>query len=181
MRSRPLLRSWHPSQAIKLLCVPLFAVLASCASYSGSSLQPGISTEADTKALMGQPYAVHKAPPGADYAESFEYPHGPSGRQTYMARFDNSGRLLRVEQVLLERTVAQLRPGVDDTQTVSALLGRPGRITGPNRIYSGPTWDYFANELERHIILSVSFDQNGKVATAGWMDDPMDFVPDGSM
>ncbi|HEX4327845.1 MAG TPA: outer membrane protein assembly factor BamE [Burkholderiales bacterium] len=160
----------------------LLAALAGCASssYTGAGLRAGAS-EADVRATMGQPYAVHKAPPGADYAQSLEYPHGPGGRQTYMARLDAGGKLIRVEQVLQERTLVKIRVGVDNMQSISDLLGRPGQYTGPNRMYGGATWDYFANEMQRHIIISVSFDRNGVVAAAGSMDDPMDFVPSGSM
>jgi hypothetical protein len=159
----------------------MLAGLGGCASYTGGGLTPGVSTETDTRATMGTPFAVHKAPPGADYAESLEYPHGPAGRQTYMARFDAGGKLVRVEQVLTEQTVAKIRIGVDNMQSVSALLGRPGQNTGPSRQYGGAVWDYYANDMQRHIILSVSFDRSGVVTAAGWMDDPMDFVPDGSM
>lgn len=159
----------------------LLSSLAGCAGYGGGNLRPGTSTEADARAAMGQPYAEHPAPPGADYARSLEYPRGPSGRQTYMVRLDAAGRLVRIDQVLTEQTVAKIRIGVDNMQTVSAILGRPGQNTGPSRQYGGQTWDYYANELTRHIILSVSFDRNGVVAAAGWMDDPMDFVPAGSM
>lgn len=155
--------------------------LAGCASYTGSGLTPGVSTEADARAAMGTPFAVHQAPPGADYAQSLEYPHGPAGRQTYMARFDAAGKLVRVEQVRTEATVSKIRVGVDNTQTVQALLGRPDQNTGTSRVYGGPTWDYFATDMTRHIILSVTFDRNGVVAAAGWMDDPMDFVPSSSM
>ena len=169
------------SLSSKLLCAVFFAVLAGCAAYTGASLQPGVSTEADVRAVMGQPFAVHPAPPGADYAQSLEYPHGPAGRQTYMARLDASGKLLRVEQVLQERTLAKIRVGVDNMQSISALLGRPGQYTGPNRLYGGATWDYFANDQQRHIIISVSFDRNGVVAATGSMTDPMDFVPSSSM
>jgi hypothetical protein len=169
------------SLLLKVSCALAFAALAGCASYTGSTLRPGVSTEADVRAAMGQPYAVHPAPPGAGYAQSLEYPHGPGGRQTYMARLDASGKLVSVDQVLQERTLTRIRVGVDNMQSISALLGRPGQYTGPNRMYGGPTWDYFANDMQRHIIISVSFDRNGVVAAAGSMTDPMDFVPAGSM
>lgn len=167
------------SLSSKILCAVFVAALTGCAAYTGAGLKPGVSTEADVRAVMGQPFAVHPAPPGADYAQSLEYPHGPSGRQTYMARLDAGGKLIRVEQVLQEQTLTKIRVGVDNMQSISSLLGRPGQYTGPSRAYGGPVWDYFANDMQRHIILSVSFDRSGLVAAAGSMTDPQDFFPAG--
>jgi len=163
----------------KLPFALLFAALAGCAGYSGSGLKPGISTQDDTRAQMGQPFAVHKAAPGAGYAESWEYPHGPMGRHTYMARFGTGGRLLRIDQVLTARTLASLHYGTDNMDVVRDLLGRPGLVGGPNRLYGGPVWDYYAFDGQRKIILSVSFDARGMVAAAGEAPDPEEFKPDG--
>ena len=160
-----------------LLAALLFSVLAGCAAYSGSGLKPGIATQNDVRATMGQPYATHKAAPGAGYAESWEYPHGPMGRHTFMARFDEQGRLLRIDQVLTPQTLAAIRYGSDDMEAVRSLLGRPGLITGPNRLYGGPIWDYYAFSGERKIILSVSFNTQGKAAAAGEAPDPAEFSP----
>jgi len=161
----------------RLLLALLLAALAGCAAYTGSTLTPGTSTQSDTRALMGAPFAVHKAPAGADFAESWEYPHGPMGRKTYMARFDAAGKLLRIDQVLVARTLAAIRYGVDDMETVRGLLGRPGLVTGPHRIYGGPIWDYYAYDGQRKIILSVSFDAQGRAAAAGEAPDPEEFSP----
>lgn len=152
-----------------LVCASL--LLAACASYSGSGLKPGAS-EAQVRAAMGEPAAVHPAPAGADYARSLEYPRGPAGRQTFMARLDTLGRLLRVDQVLDEKNIPRIRVGVDGMEEVRTLLGRPGRQAVINRYYGGPTWDYFAEDIGRHIIISVTFDRAGKVAAAGSMIDP---------
>lgn len=152
------------------------AALTACASYSGRGLAPGSSGE-QTRAVMGQPAAVHKAASGATYAESWEYPHGPMGRHTFMARFDSSGKLLRIDQVLTAQTLAAIRYGADNQESVRALLGKPGLITGPNRLYGGPIWDYYALDGQRKIILSVSFDSRGLAAAAGEAPDPEEFSP----
>ena len=133
---------------------------------------PAGASEAEVQASMGKPYAVHQAQPEIGYAYSWEYPHGPSGRQTFMARFDLTHRLLRVDQVLTPATLTLLRPGIDTEATVQDVLGRPGRNAGRSRIYGGPTWDYFAADMGRHIIISVTFDGNGRLAAAGAMMDP---------
>ncbi len=101
--------------------LPSLALLCACASYSGSSLKPGISTEADTRTLMGAPFAVHLAGRGAGYVESWEYPHGPEGRQTYMVRFDAHGRVVRVDQVLRVGNLRRLTPGVSTRDNVRDL------------------------------------------------------------
>jgi len=160
----------------RFLILCLAAALAGCASYTGSSLAPGSSPE-QIRALMGQPAAVHKAPAGANYAESWEYPHGPMGRHTFMVRFDASGKLLRIDQVLKAQTLADIHYGSDDMNTVRTLLGRPGLVTGPNRLYGGPIWDYYALDGQRKIILSVSFDSRGLAAAAGESPDPEEFSP----
>jgi hypothetical protein len=149
---------------------PLLLCLG-CASYSGSSLKPGIATPADTRALMGAPFAVHKAASGADYAISWEYPHGPMGRYTYMVRFDARERLLRIDQVLQVANVRALTIGLSTHDDVRDLFGRPGIITAKD--YQGlESWDYFAIENLRNIIIRVAFDADGRVRTAGEAPDP---------
>jgi hypothetical protein len=148
-----------------------------CASYGGRGLIPGIATQADTRAVMGQPAAIYPAAPGAGYAESWEYPHQPMGRQTYMVRFDAAGKVLRVDQVLDLKNLTALRYGIDTTQTVRQVFGKPGQISGPHRIYGGPIWDYFAYDGQRRIIISVSFDAAGKLRAAGEVPDPSDQAP----
>lgn len=159
------LPAFHP---LLLAC----CLIAGCAGYNGAGLKPGIATEADARRVMGPPTAVHNAPPGAGYAQSLEYSRGPAGRQTYMARFDASGRLLRIDQVLQLNTLAQVRVGIDDMDSIDGLLGRPGRNAGISRLYGGPTWDYYAEDGGRHTIISVTFNQEGVVAATGWMMDP---------
>ncbi len=151
-------------------------LLAGCASYSGYSLKLGVSTQADTRAVMGAPFAVHKAAPGAGYAESWEYPHGPMGRQTFMARFDDQGRLLRIDQVLEVKTVQSLTIGLSTRDDVRDLLGRPGYVTLRDHL-GRESWDYFAKDGPRRIIIGVTFDTGGRVAGAGEVADSEEFSP----
>ena len=160
-----------------------FCALAGCASYSGSSLQARTSGHTETRALMGEPAAIHAAPPGAAYAESWEYPRGPLGRHTFMARFDRGGKLVAIDQVLTVETVARIRMGQDTRDDVRRLLGRPGMVF-PVRS-GGEAWDYAAYPGKsdmRKIRLSVTFDERGFATTAGESHDPEDFNPlaDGS-
>jgi hypothetical protein len=157
-------------------CVTTLALLASlagCASYSGSGLQPGRSTQADTKAVMGEPAAVHRAPAGAPYAESWEYPRGPLGRHTFMARFDGGGRLVAIDQVLTVAEVAKLKPGEATREEVRRTLGRPGLVT-PTRD-GGEWWDYAALATDvpsRKIRIVANFDARGILTSAGESFDP---------
>ena len=156
----------------------LAALLGGCASYSGSSLSSGTSGQVDTRALMGKPAAIHPAPPGAAYTESWEYPRGPLGRHTFMARFDRQGKLVAIEQVLTVETVARIRMGQDTRDDVRRLLGRPGMVF-PVRS-GGEAWDYAAYPGKsdmRKIRLSVTFDQRGFATAAGESYDPEDFNP----
>jgi hypothetical protein len=161
---------------MRYLALLSLVLVCGCASYSGSSLKPGISTQADTRAVMGAPYAVHPAPPGAGYAESWEYPHGPMGRQTYMARFDTQGRLLRIDQVLDVRNVQALSVGVSTRDDVRDLFGRPGYVT-PRNFQGRESWDYFAKDGVRRIIIGVTFDEHGRVLAAGEVADPEETSP----
>jgi hypothetical protein len=159
-----------------LFLLLLFNLLCGCASYSGSSLKPGIATEADTRALMGAPYAVHPAAPGAGYARSWEYPRGPMGRQTFMVRFDEQGRLLRVDQVLQVKNVQALTIGLSTRDDVRDLFGRPGYVTRRN-FQGHESWDYFAKDGGRRIIIGVTFDGDGRVLAAGEVADPEETSP----
>lgn len=158
----------------RTLGVALVALaIGGCASYSGSSLKPGDSTQADTRALMGAPAAVHPGPPDAAFVESWEYPCGPLGRQTYMARFDRQGKLVAIDQVLTVQTVAAIRMGQDTRDDVRRLLGRPAMVY-PARA-GGESWDYAAYSADgriRKIRLSVAFDGRGIATAAGESADP---------
>ena len=161
----------------------LAAAVAGCASYSGSSLKPGTATEADTRALMGEPVAIHPAPPSAPYGTSWEYPRGPLGRHPFMARFDRQGKLVAIDQVLTVATVAQIRMGQDTRDDVRRLLGKPGMVFPAKN--GGEAWDYAAVATDGHprrIRLSVTFDARGVATAAGENYDPEEFSPnaDGS-
>lgn len=160
------------------LCATLLGALAGCASYSGSSLVPGQSSQADARALMGEPAAKHPAMTGEAFAESWEYPRGPAGRHTYMARFDKSGKLVAIDQVLTVQTAAKIKIGSAKRGDVMALLGRPGMVS-PDR-KGGEYWDYAAyasDGVPRKIRLVVTFDQAGVATAAGESYDPEEFSP----
>ncbi len=152
--------------------------MAGCASYSGSSLIPGQSSQAEARALMGEPAGKYAAPASEAYTESWEYPRGPAGRHTFMARFDNAGKLVAIDQVLTVQTVAKIKIGSAKRNDVLALLGHPGRVA-PDR-QGGEYWDYAAYSADgapRKIRLMVTFDKDGIATAAGESYDPEDFSP----
>lgn len=159
-----------------LLC----GALSGCASYSGSSLKPGASTQADARSVMGEPAAKHAFAAGAPYVESWEYPRGPFGRHTFMLRFDAQGKLNAIDQVLTVGNVARIRIGEDGRTEVSRLLGRPATVF-PLR-GGGEAWDYaaYANDGQmRKIRLIVNFDERGRASSAGESYDFEEFSPNG--
>jgi hypothetical protein len=160
----------------KIFSLLALSLLCACASFSGYGLKPGAS-EADVRAEMGQPYAEHAAAPGTDYVKSLEYPRGPEGRRTFMARIDAAGKLVRIDQVLDIKYIPELKVGTSTEADVSRVFGRPGQTTGPHRIYGGPIWDYFTYDGQRRIIISVSFDTHGVVVGAGEVPDPSEEMP----
>lgn len=153
----------------------LLLTLGGCASYSGSQLKPGVSDRAETRASMGEPAAIHKAQAGAPYAESWEYPHGPVGRHTYMVRFGADGKVVRVDQVLMPKTLQEVRIGATSRDDVASLLGRPGSRAMTSL---GEQWTYYAidPEFPRKITMTVTFDQSGRVKSAGQSDDMSEFM-----
>ena len=64
-------------------------ILAGCASYSGSSLQPGVATLPEVVATMGEP-AMRWT--NADGSAQLAYPRGPAGTQTFMAYVGPDGQ-----------------------------------------------------------------------------------------
>lgn len=149
-------------------------LLTACASYGGRGLEPGRSVETDVRAVMGAPFADHPAEPGQPFTHSLEYPRGPAGRHTYMARIDAAGSLVRIDQVLDEKFLRLIKPGVSTRDDVRRVLGRPGFVSAPHRL-SGESWDYYGLDFQTRIILYVSFDANGVVAFAAKGVDPAEY------
>ena len=164
--------------ALRLSFLLATTALFGCASYSGSSLKAGASSQADVRATMGTPAAIHPAPANAAYSESWEYPRGPLGRHTFMARFDRNGKLVALDQVLTVSTVSRIKMGQDGREDVTRLLGRPGMVT-PTRD-GGESWDYAAYAEGGHmrkIRIVVTFDKAGRAVAGGESGDVEEWSP----
>ena len=138
------------------------AVLAAgCAAYDGTSLRPGVSTEAEVRGVMGQPAAEFVNPDGS---RSLAYPHGPLGTQTYMADVAPDGRVRTVRPALNDDTFHQVRAGMtrDD---ILRLIGPPGDTMAFSRLRQ-TSWEWrYVDTWGYRAIFSVNFDENGIVVS----------------
>jgi len=139
--------------------VACLALLAGCASYSGTGLKPGVATEQDVRAAMGRP-ALEFA--REDGGHTLAYPRGPLGTQTYMVDFGRDGRLAAIRPVLEDETFWRIQPGMT-REEILHLLGPPGdsmayALSG-NDSWEWrymDTWGYLAD-------FSVTFNRDGIV------------------
>ena len=107
------------------LVVPVAALIAGCASYSGSGLVPGQSTMEDVEAVRGRPTLVRE---GADGGKTLWYPRLPLGRESFAARIDRDGTLVSLDQRLTAQNIARLRPNQSTADDVLDILGPPFRV-----------------------------------------------------
>jgi ABC-type glycerol-3-phosphate transport system substrate-binding protein len=103
---------------LSIVCLAAGLVATGCANLD--QVAPG-TTAAALEASRGKPSRIWNEPDGGF---TWEYPMGPAGRYTYMARIDKNGRVTRVDQVLGWDTFAKLENGMT-TEQVEHLLGRP--------------------------------------------------------
>jgi hypothetical protein len=115
----------------------LLLMLAGCASYSGSGLKPGQSTEADVRKVMGAPAAVRKAPDGG---QVLWYPRQPYGRQSYAATIQPNGTLAGIEQRLTTDNIARVRQNESSAEHVLDVLGPPYRVYDMS---GRKVWEYY--------------------------------------
>jgi len=146
----------------------MWAVLAACASYSGYGLQPGVATEPQVLAAMGEPALKFR---DADGTSTWAYPHGPLGYDTFMARFTGAGVLVRIDKVLDPEHFARVTLGLspDDVQRI---IGPPGRAEVFRR-QGELVWDYrFVDAWGYSSQFSVIFDAERRVRrTLTWRED----------
>ena len=140
---------------MKLATTLAAALLAAgCASYGGSSLRPGASTEAEVRGVMGMPALAFD---NADGSRRLAYPRGPLGIETFMVDIAPDGRMVAVHNVLSDDVFFQIRPGMTRDE-VLRLIGPPGDTMAfsRNRQYA---WDYrYQDTWGYRAIFSVTFD-----------------------
>jgi hypothetical protein len=137
-----------------LLAGVLAAMIAGCASYSGSGLQPGQARLADVERAMGAPAERVNAPNGDTHL------YYPRGRQTYVAAIGADGTLRGIEQRLSYASFQKLVPNTTQAKEVRELLGPPQRVSRMER-QQRDVWEYQWRNYEEMRILWVQFSYDG--------------------
>jgi len=129
----------RPTQRFLLGTVSLAAMLvAACASYSGRGLQPGASTGADVRRIMGEPVKICPLSGGL---QNWIYPRGPAGLHTFNAHLDKEGVLRSLENVLEESGFARVVKGTSRKDDVLCIFGPP-MAQSYFKARSELVWDY---------------------------------------
>jgi len=97
------------------------ALLPACDIVNLPQIQPGVTTAAEVRQHMGEPGFVHR---NDDGTKTWEYSRQPAGVTCYMIRFDSMDVVSAMDQVINEKTFAQIQPGLTPEQ-VRRLLGAP--------------------------------------------------------
>jgi outer membrane protein assembly factor BamE (lipoprotein component of BamABCDE complex) len=134
-------------------------LVTACASYGGSSLRPGSSTEAEVRATMGTPAAEFG---NSDGTKKLFYPKGPMGTDTFLVRVGSDGVMRNIGNVLTDDTFESVKAGMTE-QDILRMIGPPGQTT-PFPVSNRHAWDYrYLDTWGNHAIFSVTFDANGVV------------------
>lgn len=150
------------------------ALLAGCASFSGSSLVPGKSTRAEVEATMGHP-AESLARQNGDTL--LYYSRLPFGREMFVATVRSDGVLRGIEQRLTRQHIAKIAAGAQ-AKEVRELLGPPFRVVRMTRM-ERDVWEYPWREIEERRILWVQFSNDGQVREVIEMHDYESDPPSG--
>jgi hypothetical protein len=146
-----------------LLFLP--AVLAASLCGCAFPVKNGMD-EMQVQARMGKAETVRK---NSDGSETWEYPTGPLGRQTYMITVGSDHAVKDVRQVLSEEYFSQVKAGMSREQ-VRELLGKPGDISffqaRDEEVWS---WRY---QQQNSMFFYVMFDRGaGTVRTTQRMEE----------
>jgi hypothetical protein len=107
----------------------LVAALPACDAVNLPEIKPGLTTQAEVRARMGEPGFVHW---NDDGTAIWEYSRQPSGTHCYMISFGQDHVVTRLEQVLNDANYAKVREGMSKDD-IRRLLGAPGsKVTFAN-------------------------------------------------
>lgn len=158
-----------------LKLIPVLALLmASCASYDGSSLVPGKSTAADIQATMGAPAERQAAGGGLT---TWWYPRGPMGYHSYALLVGSDGVLKSIEQRLTVENIGRVVPNTWTKKEVRELFGPPFMVSTLPRL-EREVWEYQLREVDFKWKLWVQFSPDGVVREVLKMRHP-DMDPPG--
>ena len=142
--------------------------IALCGCYPAVSLTPGVSTESEVLASMGQPALRGK---GAGGETLLWYPSFPYGRRSYAASISPDGRLVSIENRLTDPYLAKLKVNETRREEVLATIGPPYRASHFPRLQR-ETWDYPMPCLMSCFILVAQFSQDGVLRELYQVLDP---------
>ena len=144
-----------------LTSILLGLAAASCASYDGHTLRPGVSSEAELRSVMGQPAVEYTQ---GDGSRRLMYPRGPLGTQTFAAEVGSDGIVQSIRPVLKDDTFNGIRPGMTQDD-ILRLIGPPGD-TMKFSLSRHFAWDYRYVDTWGYVaIFSVTFDDKGVVVS----------------
>jgi len=98
------------------------AALPACDAVNLPEIKPGVTTQAQVRARMGEPGFVHG---NDDGTVTWEYGRQPNGSTCYMISFNQDQVVSKVEQVLNDANYARVHAGMS-RDDVRRLLGAPG-------------------------------------------------------
>ena len=142
--------------------------VALCGCYPAVSLTPGVSTEGEVLAAMGQPALRAK---GAGGEMVLWYPLFPYGRQSYAARISPDGRLVGIENRLTDPHIATLKVNETRKEEVLQIIGPPYRSSRFERMQR-EIWDYPMPCLVSCFILLAQFSPDGVLRELYQVLDP---------
>ncbi len=139
-----------------------------CDWIAQKSLQPGVSTEADVRKLMGQPELVWEENNGE---RVLEYPRSPMGTETYMVTIGSDGKYRSMVNVLVREQFVKVKAGMS-RDDVRRLLGRPTDIVY-FQLKEQEVWSYkHMGEMSDKDNFHVHFDGSGRVVNTSTTRDP---------
>jgi hypothetical protein len=99
-----------------------FSAVALC-GCGAATVKTGMD-EMQVQARMGKPETVRK---NTDGSQTWEYPGGPLGRQTYMVTVGADHSVKEVRQVMSDEYFSKVTKGMSRDE-VRQILGRPGEV-----------------------------------------------------
>jgi len=146
----------------RVLLLAFAAALCACGAVS---VKTGMD-EAQLQARMGKPETVRK---NADGSQTWEYPGGPLGRETYMVTVGGDHAVKEVRQVMSDEYFSKISAGMS-REEVRQILGRPGEVwTFGARDEEVWSWRYFQGNP---MFFNVMFDRpSGKVRSTQRLEE----------
>jgi SmpA / OmlA family len=155
------------------LTLPVLAgLLAACANFS--AISPGSPAE-QVRARVGAADTVWQ---NADGSETWEYPLGPFGTQTYMITIGPDHTVGNVSQVLSDEFLFKVQTGMS-REEVRRLLGRPTDIDRFERLHEEVwSWRFREKNVWYKLFNAHFYSNTGVVRRVSRIDDPL-FAPSG--